>query len=298
MRSSGRPASDTSTNGYHLKCVAGTTHLTSLLGTAPKTKDLVIVDTTWDYNAHASKGVLRGRLEGNPTEQRPATHVVCKFAPETSLREELNVYDALKDLQGQFIPKCYGLFSFEATAGETSSGACLLLEDCGTVLAPSIDEVEDWDLRMRYIEAARQIHLKGYKHGRLSADNAVKSEKGSIRIISFSHASRLNSACDPQPVNLDDTEPTLLEYGCLEIYHEADKADVWLPRTVKYFNKHVELDEVIDDTSNMDADWLFEFAPKQVDHNTAMQLAREIAQEFNEAFELRRAFLPYAWPPT
>jgi hypothetical protein len=65
--------------------------------------------------------VYRGDLDGNK--------VVIKLAQDDlmqQLRHEMEVYKHLKDLQGQVIPICYGLFLLG------DSCALLILEDCGT----------------------------------------------------------------------------------------------------------------------------------------------------------------------
>lgn len=65
--------------------------------------------------------MYRGDLDGNK--------VVIKLAQDDlmqQLRHEMEVYKHLKDLQGQVIPICYGLFLLG------DSCALLILEDCGT----------------------------------------------------------------------------------------------------------------------------------------------------------------------
>jgi hypothetical protein len=65
--------------------------------------------------------VYRGDLDGNK--------VVIKLAENDlvhQLKHEMEVYKLLKDLQGQVIPICHGLF----LVGD--SFALLILEDCGT----------------------------------------------------------------------------------------------------------------------------------------------------------------------
>lgn len=54
------------------------------------------------------------------------------------LRLEAEIYDKLEALQGEYIPKCYGLFE-----GEFKNGycACLVLSDCGEPLKPPLNKV-------------------------------------------------------------------------------------------------------------------------------------------------------------
>jgi hypothetical protein len=65
--------------------------------------------------------VYRGDLDGNK--------VVVKLAENDlvhQLKHEMEVYRLLKDLQGEVIPICHGLFL------AADSFAFLILEDCGT----------------------------------------------------------------------------------------------------------------------------------------------------------------------
>jgi hypothetical protein len=74
-------------------------------------------------HSNIKDSVYRGDLDGHK--------VVIKLAQDDvvqQLRHEMEVYKHLKDLQGQVIPICYGLFLLE------DSGALLILEDCGTPL--------------------------------------------------------------------------------------------------------------------------------------------------------------------
>ena len=84
------------------------------------------------------ENVYRGNLDGS--------RVVVKIASDGQierLRHEMEVYKSLKDLQGEVIPICYGMF----LVGD--SWAVLILEDCGTPPGSFSDlsSVQRWVMR-------------------------------------------------------------------------------------------------------------------------------------------------------
>jgi hypothetical protein len=72
-------------------------------------------------NTIIQENVYRGNLDGS--------RIVVKIASDGQidrLRHEMEVYKSLKDLQGEVIPICYGMF----LVGDSCT--VLILEDCGT----------------------------------------------------------------------------------------------------------------------------------------------------------------------
>ncbi|KAH9916870.1 uncharacterized protein B0H18DRAFT_1137879 [Fomitopsis serialis] len=139
--------------------------------------------------------------------------VICKVIyggkrQRSALHHEKQVYDALEELQGNIIPRCYGLFEGEL-GGELAT--CLVLEDFGEPLTRNKSAHED--------EAFR-----GVQHKDLRPGNFRKKSDGGAGIIDFETAV-MNHNC---PVVHVENSAAVFEFGKLALEEpDVDCRELW-----------------------------------------------------------------------
>ena len=139
---------------------------------------------------------------------RPIVAKICgdrTHRAESGLREEYAIYQALRNLQGSAIPRCYGLLR----VGDFAN--MLLLEDCGNSLksydgltpnqrcASCVDKARTPlnDPRASLLSHVSNIHRRNVCHQDLEPRNIVMSMSGQLRVVDFELSDRFHK-CVPQ----------------------------------------------------------------------------------------------------
>ncbi|KAG7452202.1 uncharacterized protein BT62DRAFT_288784 [Guyanagaster necrorhizus] len=145
---------------------------------------------------------------------KPTTPVIIKVAftedKRSLLQREENVYNQyLKDLQGSFIPKCYGLF--EGSFGGQKI-TCLVLEYC------SPENIRPVDYSRQVMTAINKIHQAGIVHQDIvHKSKHILTTSDGVRIIDFATAQ--SHKCPTMPLAFvrevrHCEELVSLEYEC------------------------------------------------------------------------------------
>ncbi|GBE89723.1 hypothetical protein SCP_1700470 [Sparassis crispa] len=119
------------------------------------------------------------------------------------------MYDHLKDLQGDVIPRCHGLFKGHV---EEEEAVCLVLEYCGADIAELMKDV---------VTAMRKIHSLRVRHDYFSATKIVAVK---------------DHACPSANTDIvfDQLMPLVGDQEwlmCNEMRNVAESMDAWKPRT-------------------------------------------------------------------
>ncbi|GLB35776.1 hypothetical protein LshimejAT787_0300640 [Lyophyllum shimeji] len=164
---------------------------------------------------HIIKGVHLAHL--GPRGAQATEVVIAKIARGTdstqmrALKNEAEFYARLRDLQGRFLPRCYGFFRCKDQGEDI---ACLLLEYC-IGFAPSTEQ-EIVEYHRAKMIAVCKIHEYGVQHGNLSrAHHFVRTGDG-VRVLDFSLAV-LHSCVNAYPVNTNPRAPRDLILQCKEL---------------------------------------------------------------------------------
>ncbi|CAL1694097.1 unnamed protein product [Somion occarium] len=99
--------------------------------------------------------------------------------------EHLLYSNNLSNIQGLFVPKCYGLF---ASQSEGVTISCLVLDWCQK--APGADSImmDLTEYNVKALAAVRYVHSCGVLLGNMRQSNFMLSANSEIHIISFSRA--------------------------------------------------------------------------------------------------------------
>ncbi|RDB17089.1 hypothetical protein Hypma_001929 [Hypsizygus marmoreus] len=165
--------------------------------------------------------------------QRPEFHdpvdAVLKFSHQgknvDSLLHEANIYENhVKDLQGDVIPRCFGVF--QATIAENLI-TCLITEYCGSPIEGS--NICSWgpeDFFWEVIRKLDRLHKHGFAHGDFKESNVVNNN-GVPFIIDLEHAkphickrALLIKKSSIQPTNAADL-------NCEELYYFIIDLPLW-----------------------------------------------------------------------
>ncbi|KAL6302322.1 hypothetical protein BKA93DRAFT_827584 [Sparassis latifolia] len=136
---------------------------------------------------------------------------------------EAAMYDHLKDLQGDVISRCHGLFKGHV---EEEEAVCLVLEYCGAHIAELMKDV---------VTATRKIHSLRVRHDYFSAMKIVVRDTGKPVIIDF------NANTD---IVFDELMPLVGDQEwlmCNEMRNVTESVDAWKPRFVRYFCSYVDV---------------------------------------------------------
>ncbi|KAK6907397.1 hypothetical protein I203_101391 [Kwoniella mangroviensis CBS 8507] len=103
---------------------------------------------------------------------------------EHALQEEELLMDELKDLQGNLVPRYYGMYLSDALPNLEIPYLAMILEYAGEPLGPGfIDLHEDW--RIKVYEAYKAIHTRGVVHNDICSRHVLYDEFGRICLVSF-----------------------------------------------------------------------------------------------------------------
>ncbi|RDB23734.1 hypothetical protein Hypma_009467 [Hypsizygus marmoreus] len=184
--------------------------------------------------------IFRGDLirpEADASEDNPP-HIVLKFSDEgvnvDSLMKEAEIYEVLvKDLQGDVIPKCFGVFQAEIDGNLLT---CLITEYCGQPLNKPFC---DWD-REYFWEVVRKLdrlHKHGIKHGDISEQNIVNNN-GTPFIIDLETATP--HKCERRMLIKEGClAPHMADFNCPEIYNFIAKLSMWEDDSIDIGNEKI-----------------------------------------------------------
>ncbi|KAH9921821.1 uncharacterized protein B0H18DRAFT_1020355 [Fomitopsis serialis] len=181
--------------------------------------------------------------------------VICKVIyggkrPRAALHHEKEVYDVLEELQGDIIPRCYGLFEGEL-GGELAT--CLVLEEFGEPLTRDKSAHEDETFRIYLMSAILELHRRGIQHNDLVPGNIRKKSDGSAGIIDFEAAVMIHH-CPVADAHAVDSAATFefgklalreVELPCKELWETASHiAAIWKPSTTGFGSQLISVHQL------------------------------------------------------
>ena len=132
---------------------------------------------------------------------------VCRYpdAPEF-LQEEADAYAALYDLQGQVIPKVYGLYEIWGILH------VLALQSVGDAI--SEDEPIDRTLLKKMKFALQRIHHAGFLHGNITRSSFCRTKSGEVFLVDLKRcrSSKNQAEFTDEMVEVDALEISMMEY--------------------------------------------------------------------------------------
>ncbi|EGO03320.1 hypothetical protein SERLA73DRAFT_69209 [Serpula lacrymans var. lacrymans S7.3] len=159
--------------------------------------------------------ILRGKMSIDGQELIPCILKVDLFDQHPrSLLTEASVYEnQAKSLQGNVVPRFYGLFQGQVSPGYLPS-TCMVLEDCGDHMRSSFPD-SDNDLISKLLDKFKLFHDAGLQHNAISERNVtVKNGEPYIIDLKLSRPHR----CDRIPIEHGASTPDEYKYGCWELY--------------------------------------------------------------------------------
>ncbi|KAK7677201.1 hypothetical protein QCA50_019795 [Cerrena zonata] len=118
-------------------------------------------------------------------QDQEKSKVAIKFASVDRLLMEAGIYDEVKDIQGDCIPKLYGMF-FGKTIRNTEM-ACIIMEYAGEQLTDLLSDLPRQD-RAEILSHLATLHSHGLHLPDFGESNVVKAEDGSYRLIDLEDA--------------------------------------------------------------------------------------------------------------
>ncbi len=120
------------------------------------------------------------------------------------LKNEIKVYEALEDLQGDTIP----ILIYH---GWVHGCLTLILSDCGTTVEDLSDENLTEPIRQSCAAAVSSLHERGVLHGDLAERNMAVDRHGQVCIFDFGLSNRLilslEAACSGRDAALTTVTP-------------------------------------------------------------------------------------------
>ncbi|KAI0797991.1 hypothetical protein C8Q75DRAFT_740277 [Abortiporus biennis] len=180
--------------------------------------------TKIESNTTVFKGRMRskGSNKYSPAVLKLLHHTHCDLG-----EQEAQVYQlpAVQSLQSHVVPRFYGYFHGYTRLGQAG---CLLLQDAGEEILCRQDM--NVDLRMKVMNAARQLHYAGLVHGRIPT-HPLLTPDGSVFFVGLSVMKEMN--CPSLKIPIKPGFPPLhSEFPCDELYRLACLVGVW--RSVKF----------------------------------------------------------------
>ncbi|KAL4268512.1 hypothetical protein AB1N83_004105 [Pleurotus pulmonarius] len=174
---------------------------------------------------------FRASLIGNPSGPLNVvlkTDVNARYPRPDEFRYEAQQYEVtLPLLQGLLIPMCYGLF--QATM-YNKLVSVLVLQDCGEPIDYR-DEALSEAARFSVFRLAEYLHRCGYKHGDIAPRNVLLDSSGGLRLIDLEHL--IPHDCGRKMnLTVGDIQPSVMDFGCPELFDVALSLQLWHPRTV------------------------------------------------------------------
>ncbi|OBZ74442.1 hypothetical protein A0H81_05259 [Grifola frondosa] len=188
------------------------------------------------------------------------------------MRREAGVYRReLKDLQGEFVPRFYGLF--EGVTDDRRTG-CLVLGYIGKTLEYYLYAMNR-KFRCAVMQAILMIHCAGVEHRDFDEQNIVVDENNKPFIIDFD-SSEPHECGLAMRIKFGAKEPERHELGCDELYEAAEMAEAWTPRLVFYIRRCVPIEFA------KDVETLMTRAPKGISPTDARCAAEATLQDLDE----------------
>ncbi|OBZ74459.1 hypothetical protein A0H81_05251 [Grifola frondosa] len=184
----------------------------------------------------------------------------------------------LRDLQGEVVPRFYGLFEGETGDGQTG---CLVLGYIGKTLEYYLYAMNN-KFRCAVINAILAIHCTGVEHCDFDERNIVVDENNKPFIIDFDSSKRHHCGLAMR-IKFGAKKPERHEIGCDELYDAAQMAEVWTPRLVLYIHRYVPIEFA------KDVETLMTKAPKGLSAKAARCAAEATLQDLDECefYELK-----------
>ncbi|GBE89721.1 hypothetical protein SCP_1700450 [Sparassis crispa] len=218
---------------------------------------------------------------------QPAQAVICKVVlgkrGVARLRNEVDMYWRIAELQGDVVPRCFGLFEGELEDGPS---ACLVLQDCGERLYKEFFATS-WTFRYDLIIAMSKIHNAGVAHRDFAPRNIVVSNDNKPFIIDFDRAKK-HDCYAATDIIFNTPEPREMRDQCQELWLACKSVDVWKPRSLRYMGYFVPLEYA--DTPEM----LATRAPEGTPEEEALKQARLSIAIHKERMRLRAHCLYYS----
>ncbi|KAH9940236.1 hypothetical protein B0H21DRAFT_893702 [Amylocystis lapponica] len=225
--------------------------------TTNNTNALTLRDLAWCHRGKTFY-VLRGTIgaTNNRTEEKVVVKVIVpldgrKDKAVRRLYDEYDVYQALAELQGDCIPRCYGLYEGIA-GGEFVS--CLLLQDCGRKISElNVDApglwMTRWVFRERVMRSLERIHHYkvdyGFFHGDFDTDAVVVDETGRPFIVDFDEASE-HDGCDEKSIAFHTMPLPTEDIECQELYDAAVLMQAWRTPIFIFYDEFVTVEDAKD----------------------------------------------------
>ncbi|KZV93773.1 hypothetical protein EXIGLDRAFT_716754 [Exidia glandulosa HHB12029] len=249
------------------------------------TSVFVVRDAVEVSPPHGHRFIAHGKLDSGSGH---ATAVLIRYVLKNDyiplLKNELEAYLALADLQGVKIPLCYGLF--ENTSAPTCQyRAALVLQDLQAYGEHICRPLRELSLTFR--RELAQIFISIHRHGVwIGQPVAVFDVDGSPMICGFSSASKHESECDavnhPSLVGSECLEPDIVDFGCDDLFYLCSRAEIWIPRYFNFFGKRC-------DTNKLYAQW-----PAVADS----ALGQATLEEILNALEDAQTFIARTYTPS
>ncbi|KDQ52206.1 hypothetical protein JAAARDRAFT_198388 [Jaapia argillacea MUCL 33604] len=156
------------------------------------------------------------------------------------LKEGKFYENQLSGLQGDAVPRCFGLFE-----GELGLEAItvLLLEDCGTaMMVPFYNAEIMMALKRKIVEKLDKIHQAGVAHLDISPSNVVIKD-GEPFWIDFEHAVR-HICPRRRPITPGEFNPGVGEFSCAEMYELVGSLGFWKSTRVNFHGRGLMLQAV------------------------------------------------------
>ncbi|KAF8067876.1 hypothetical protein FPV67DRAFT_1494039 [Lyophyllum atratum] len=143
------------------------------------------------------------------------------------LKREANHYELqLKDVQGDIVPRYYGMYEGTCTSHSSRKIGCLVLEYCGKHVIGLFRDLP-LDERVEILNVLSALHAHGAHHSRFAERNVVKDSNGKYRLIDFTRL-RKHDGCHfdnnwRAGEHVDDVE--MMKCGILE--NQACYMNIW-----------------------------------------------------------------------
>jgi len=217
--------------------------------------------------------------------------VMCKMAfrkkHKDILQHEFMCYEHLREVQGEIIPTCYGLFKGEMDGDNI---LCLVLEYGGERLR-YVMQCMNWDFKKKAIAYLEELHKREIAHGDWNERNILVkkgTEENLVPMIVDLGFARIGHDCEAHNNNMrivfDEVTPE--DFPCDELYYAARGANAWIPATFEYLRVDVPIAH-----AGLSADELAEqFGP---DPRWAKENGIDVVAEARKALEARKTMLAY-----
>ncbi|KAJ7179605.1 hypothetical protein C8R46DRAFT_1074239 [Mycena filopes] len=236
------------------------------------------VDEVKTIHATTESLVVRAQIRrplGKPLD------AVLKLDPlgqrEKAVRNELEAYRSLPELQGNILPKLYGCFG--AVVNSTMV-TCLVLEYCGSPLEQNLSEINH-PLLTNVMVSAATIHAHGRTHGDICAPNILICDEDPVNPVFIGLEFSKPHVCGARIKAIQGhIAPTVEEYGCPELHDLLCRLEIWKPAGLLFDGVNIAKESIhnVEGITYFISKWV---SPerRRVLEERAQQLWKELCQE-------------------